>query len=73
MHWILIIFELAGPLIVGVQLLPMAAQAKIKYVYDISKIKEQAKKYTSVADEESDGDSPVKKHRDAPKRKSKKG
>jgi hypothetical protein len=58
LHWVLIIFELAAAMIIGYALMPMVANARIRYAYDRWKKIPEIEMTKVESDDEND--SPVK-------------
>jgi len=66
LHWVLIIFELAGAMIIGYALMPMVANARIRYAYESTTVRKPEVK------EDAETHSPIKsKKGEAVKRKGK--
>jgi len=66
LHWVLIIFELARAMIIGYALMPMVANARIRYAYESTTVRKPEVK------EDAETHSPIKsKKGEAVKRKGK--
>jgi len=69
LHWVLIIFELAGAMIIGYALMPMVANARIRYAYESNTVR---KLEVKEGMEDAETHSPIKSAKgDAVKRKGK--
>lgn len=66
LHWVLIIFELAGAMIIGYALMPMIANARVRYAYESTTVRKTVQSIKNEADDETD--SPVKPKGSAKKR-----
>jgi hypothetical protein len=56
LHWVLIIFELAAAMIIGYALMPMVANARVRYAYESSVVR----KPEIEMKKDDENDSPVK-------------